>query len=165
VDVEKSDDAMLARITHTGGSNFAIWSYGADGEKIDLLVNTIGNYNGTVPLDWLVGEHTTRFEVSAGGDWEIRVDPIDTMRSELVPSTFTGTGDDVVLLANGKPDLLKIDASTAEHNFAIWAYDDSNRDLVVNEIAPYQGTVIVSAATYVLVIQAEGPWQIEVTER
>lgn len=39
------------------------------------------------------------------------------------------------------------------------------RSRLVNEMAPYQGTVIAGRDTIVLVIEAEGPWEIEVTVR
>ena len=60
--------------------------------------------------------------------------------------------------------MLKVDASKAESNFAIWGYGDT-RDLLVNEISPYTGVVIVPSGIIILVIEAEGPWSIEVTAR
>jgi hypothetical protein len=45
----------------------------------------------------------------------------------------------------GRPDLLKVDASQAKGNFAIWGYGN-DRDLLVNEIAPYSGTVVVASS-------------------
>jgi hypothetical protein len=165
VDVTKWDGPAIAHITHSGGSNFAVWNYGTDGQRIDLLVNTVGSYIGTVPLDWLADEETARFEVTAGGDWEIRIEPLLLVRGEVVPSTFGGTGDDVVYLDGKNPDLLKVDAGTAESNFAIWAWGSEGRDLLVNDIAPYAGTVMVSPDAFLLVIHATGDWQIEVTSR
>jgi len=69
-----------------------------------------------------------------------------------------------VMLYGGKPDLLKIDASKAHSNFVIWAYG-TMRDLLVNEIAPYTGTVIAKSDTIILVIEASGEWSIAVTTR
>jgi hypothetical protein len=82
-----------------------------------------------------------------------------------VPGVLEGTGDDVVILLGESPDLLKVDAGQATSNFAIWAYGDDGRDLAVNEIAPYTGTVLVNRSTYLLVIQAEGSWSIDITTR
>jgi len=67
VDIEKDDSAALVHITYTGSSNFIVWNYGTDGEKIDLLINTIGSYDGIRPLDFLVDEHTARFAVESSG--------------------------------------------------------------------------------------------------
>ncbi len=73
VDLDKWDGAALLHITDGGGSNFAIWNYGPDGEKIDLLVNTIGKYDGIRPLDFLSDEDTARFSVESSGQWKIEV--------------------------------------------------------------------------------------------
>ena len=165
VDFEKWEGPALAHIVYTGGGNFVVWNYGPDGERIDLLVNTIGQYEGTRPLDFLDGEHTVRFQVESSGQWTIEVLPlIDYIRVEEVPGIIEGVGDEVVALIGEEPDLLKVDASGARSNFVIWGYGNW-RDLLVNEIAPYSGTVVVSRDTFILVIEAEGPWTIEVTAR
>jgi hypothetical protein len=163
VDIEKWDGPAIARISYRGGSNFVVWNYGTDGDKIDLLVNTIGQYDGTRPLDFLDTEHTARFQVESSGEWEIAILPLTEIRIESVPGTFTGNGDEVVYL-DGTPDLLKVNASSAASNFVIWAYGN-RRDLLVNDIAPYDGVVIAGSDTAVLVIEAEGDWSIEVTSK
>jgi len=137
----------------------------ASGTHIDLLVNTIGIYQGTLPIDFLNDQDTRRFEVTAGGTWEIQILPMDMIRKETIPGTFQGNGDEVLSISgSGSPDLLKADASGGTGNFAIWAYGD-DRDLVINEIAPYSGTVVINQKTFILVITATGPWSIEITTR
>lgn len=171
VDVQKWDGPALAHITYSGSGHFAVWNYGANGEKIDLLVNTIGKYEGTLPLDFLSDEQTARFQIEGRGPWEIQVVPFEQIRRIDIPGTFDGNGDDVVYMrGTGRPDLLKIDAGQAKSNFAIWGYGNG-RDLLVNEIAPYSGTVVVASSlptsdgALVLVIKATGNWSIEVTIR
>jgi len=171
VDVNKWNGPALLHTKYTGSSNFVVWNYDTNGEKIDLLVNTIGNYEGIRPLDFLDGEDTARLQIESSGQWEIQVLPLDQIRRVEIPSIFDGKGDDVVYLkGTEKPDLLKIDASQAKSNFAIWGYG-SDRDLLVNEIAPYTGIIIIpnslptSSGGLILVIEAEGNWSIEVTTR
>lgn len=163
VGFEKWKGPALAHIVYTGSGNFVVWNYGPDGEKIDLLVNTIGQYEGTRPLDFM-DDDTVRFEVESSGQWKIEVLPLDHIRVEEVPGIIEGIGDDVVALIGKEPDLLKVDASSARSNFVIWGYG-KGVDLLVNEVAPYSGTVVVSRDTFILVIEAEGPWTIEVTAR
>jgi hypothetical protein len=163
VDIEKDDSAALVHITYTGSSNFVVWNYGADGEKIDLLINTIGSYDGTRPLDFLADEHTARFAVESSGQWVIEVLPMQEIRTVDVPGIFDGSGDDVINLIGSDPDLLKIDASQAKSNFVIWSFGNG-KDLLVNEIAPYNGVIIAGKDTSILVIEAEGPWTVEVTD-
>ena len=156
---------------YSGSGNFVVWNYGADGEKIDLLVNTIGKYEGTRPLDFLSDEQTARFQIEGRGQWEIQILPFEQIRRVDIPGTFDGKGDDVIYMkGTGRPDLLKVDAGQAKNNFVIWGYGNG-RDLLVNDIAPYSGTVIVASSlptsngALVLVIEAEGSWSIEVMTR
>jgi hypothetical protein len=156
------DGIGLVHVIYTGPSNFAIINYDANNERIDLLVNTIGNYEGTLPFDFLEDEDTARFEVTASGNWEIQILPVNQIRRVDIPGTFTGTGDDVVaFMGLEDPDLLVIDASKADSNFVVFSYN-GGKDLLVNEIAPYTGTVIVSREAVILQIIAEGDWSIEV---
>jgi hypothetical protein len=165
VDVKKSEEPALLKAKYTGSSNFIVTNYGSDGEKIDLLINTIGSYDGVVPLDFLKGEQTARFEVKASGPWELQILPFSKARKFAVPTTITGTGDDVFIIGGGKPDLLKVDASKASRNFVVWAYGDSGRDLIVNEIAPYTGTVVVASSTILLVVTATGAWSLDLSAK
>ncbi len=165
VDVEKFPGPAIVKITYTGGGNFVVKNYGADGDKIDLLVNEIGKYQGTLPLDFMDGEETARFEITASGSWEIAILPFESMRIESIPGTITGTGSDVFFLNGDNPDLFRIDAGQADGNFVIWTYSGTGRDLAVNEIAPYEGTVMAGSGTKVVVVTATGPWSIEVTTK
>ena len=154
----------LLHITYSGGSNFAVISYDTNGEYLDLLVNTIGSYEGTVPLNFME-KGATRFEIKSSGNWEIQILPLGMIRREVIPGTITGIGDDVIYLDGKDPDLVKVDASTAKSNFSIWAWSATDVDLLVNEIAPYTGTVVALSDMYLLVVGADGNWSIEVTTR
>lgn len=166
LDIAKWEGPAILKITHNGDGNFAVWNDDANGDHIDLIVNTIGSYQGTHALDFLDIEHTSRFEITAGGAWELQVLPFDSVRRENIPGIFQGTGSDVIAFnpTDASPDLLKADASGADRNFAIWTYGNG-RDLVINEIAPYTGIVPIDDQTFVLVITATGPWSIEITAR
>lgn len=166
VDVDKWDGPAIARVKYTGGGNFAVWNVDDASQKIDLLINTIGAYEGVVPVDFLDREHTARFEITASGSWEIQVLPLDLARRETIPSTIQGVNDDVIILqGSSSPDLLTASAPAGTGNFAIWSYSQNGRDLVINEIAPYSGTVALDRTTILLVIVAEGQWTIEITTR
>lgn len=167
VDIKKWNGAAIVHITHNGAGHFSVNNYSSDNERIDLLANTIGNYDGTVPLDFLDDEDTARFEVKADGQWELHVLPFTEMRKENIPGTFEGAGDDVIFIfGSGIPDTLTVDASQTSGHFAIWGWGQG-RDLLVNELAPYTGTVLVPAklpsdGVLVLAITAIGKWSIDV---
>ena len=93
-------------LTHSGGSNFAIWSY-ADNGMDDLLVNRIGRYSGrvTYPGPGLV-EVTAdgaalRVEAIADGDVEERRGRVDAGAEETALVGAVERAD--VLHAPGAP--------------------------------------------------------------
>jgi hypothetical protein len=164
--IQKWQGPAILKIKHTGGGNFVVRNYPAEGNNYyDLLVNTIGNYEGTVPLDFRDDEQTARFEVKADGTWEFHIEPITNARIEEIPSVISGNGDDIIFIGGGKPDLLKVDAVQARRNFVVRAIANGKFDLIVNEIAPYSGTSLLDNSTIALIINATGPWQLEVTTR
>jgi hypothetical protein len=166
VDITKPDPSGpgIMKISYSGGGNFVVENYDDQGNQIELLVNVIGSYKGTVPLDFLENESTTRLQITSSGNWTIEILPMTEVRQETIPGQIAGVGDDVVYLNGTNPDLLKVDASSARDNFVVWSYG-SNRNLLVNQIAPYTGTVILPNDTTILVIQATGKWSLAVTTR
>ena len=165
VDVTKWDGPALLHAKHTGYANFAVWNYGSDNQKIDLLVNTIGNYEGFMPLDFSEGENTTRLEVKADGQWQFEILPLQMVPSESVPTTVQQVGDFVFSIHGGTPDLLKAQ-SNSDSNFVVYGYSKSGgKDLLVNEIAPYSGTVMLQPDTFLIVVKAEGPWTMEIATK
>lgn len=165
-DVRKWEGPAIMKIKYTGDRNFIISNYPANSSvPYDLLVNTIGAYEGTVPLDFRDGQQTGRFEITASGTWEFNILPLSSARIEKIPEIITGTGDDVVLIGGGIPDLIKADASQATRNFIVQAVANASFDLVINEIAPYTGTQILDPSSIALVINATGPWSLEITTR
>lgn len=55
--------------THSGTSNFIIWANSSSGELLDLIVNWIGPYNATD----LIPEGAAYLDITADGDWTLRV--------------------------------------------------------------------------------------------
>lgn len=160
VEIDIPNVPVIATFTHTGGSNFAVWSLDAAFENIDLLVNTIGAYDGTRPMQF-DGEGVSGFEISAGGAWTYVIAPLS--ETEQVECPTEGEGDDVVAVTNfmsggGAADL----TFDADANFAIWAWGAEGRDLIVNDIGPYEGTVRVQSGLFLWDITGnEGSWSID----
>jgi hypothetical protein len=167
VDFDNPFNIAIAHITYTGGGNFAVRNYGDSPNYYDLLVNTIGRYDGIVPIDFGDGEHTTRFEVIASGPWTIEVKhPIES-HNFAVPGTFEGKGDDVIRLVGYKqnpPDIAHI-THDGKSNFAVYGYADEGRTLLVNEIGKYEGDSILSPTTFLMVVKADGKWTIDLKTR
>jgi hypothetical protein len=155
----------LAEIEYTGGSNFIVTNYDENNERIDLLVNTIGNYKGHTLVDAMEGEGPTRrLEIQASGTWKVTFYPleIEYLHQCSVPGSCEGDGDDVILLI-GAPDTGKVDYP-GDRNFIVYGFSD-RRDLLVNEIGPYSGVFLFPGNTFLIQVVADGAWSIEVTSR
>jgi hypothetical protein len=165
VDFNKWSDPALLHIKNTGYSNFAVWNYDKDGNKIGLLVNTIGSYEGYLPLDFLDKEHSSRLEIKSDGQWVVEIYPFDIqyLHTLDIPGKYTGNGDDVLVIRKN-PDIAVFDCQISG-NFAVWSYGASGRDLVVNEIAPYNGKVILNKDTFLLIVKAPGIWSAEISTK
>jgi hypothetical protein len=151
------DPTSIAAITHTGSSNFVIQADDANLQNLDLLVNEIGNYQGTV----LLPQGTANLEITADGPWTVVVSPAATARS-WTSGPIAGRGADVIIyLGDTKPAAI---THVGEANFVVQAYPTSggSSDLLVNEIGPYNGTVVFPGSSLV-VIGADGDWTITVT--
>lgn len=165
-DVEKWSGPALARITgNAANAHFAVKSYDANGELIDLLVNTTETYTGIRPLDFFDGQHTTSFEVTATGDWQIEVLPLLENATHVdVPGSVSGTGDAVLLLSDEASTATVTGNSAAQH-FAVQSYGGLFPDLLINTTEPYTGEVRLDAGSRVIAITAVGNWTIELTAR
>ena len=66
----KTADLLVLSISHNGRSNFAIILKDSEGNWVDLLVNTIGPYNGRNSVKVDVG--TYYLDITADGPWAIK---------------------------------------------------------------------------------------------
>jgi hypothetical protein len=143
-----------------GAANFAVWALGESGEKQALLVNTIGNYTGTVLFDQKTGEHSVAMDVEADGAWTIEIKPVTAAFKWDGKKALVGAGDDVAIL---NPASSGLKSATITHqgdgNFAVWAYGPST-DLLVNTIGPGSEETLMPDGTFLLQISADGPWTI-----
>jgi hypothetical protein len=163
VDLERGNEPSIAHVTHSGSGHFSVKNYNPEGKRIDLLVNTTGSYDGVVPIDFMAGEHTVQFRVEADGEWTIEILDLMAARAKDIPGMIGGSGDEVVVINGGSPHVATVRA-TGSGNFALWSYGNSY-DLVVNERAPYQGSVTLDPHNFFLVISADAPWSLSITAR
>lgn len=145
--------AQVAVVQHTGGSNFAVHTLDATLDTTDLLVNTIGNYSGTVLFDARGRDLTTALKITAGGSWTVKLVPLSSVRSFDGSVPMTGTGDDVFYYKGASK------AATFTHdgssNIAVHTFG-TRPDLLINEIGAYTGTVVWAAGLYQ--VTADGNW-------
>jgi hypothetical protein len=145
---------QVAIITHTGYSNFAVHTLDASLGNTDLLVNTIGNYSGTVLFDVRSSRgETTALKITADGSWTVKLVPLSSVRSVDGTAPMTGRGDDVFYYKGpAKPATFTHNGSS---NIAVHTYG-TRADLLINEIGAYTGTVVWAPGLYK--VTADGDW-------
>lgn len=149
---------------NAGGQYFGVKNLDINNNQIDLLVNTTDPYDGVRPLNFIDGEETFRFEVTASGEWTIEILPLSSLERLNVPGTLSGTGDYVFAVSGDDPDTAIITGNANNAYFGVFAYS-ATRDLLVNTTDAYSGTVLVDPGTIVIEVIAEGEWTIEITSR
>lgn len=152
------DVLTTLHLTHTGRRNFAVTA-SPDSGSPDLLVNTIGNYDGVrllTPGHYLI-------EVEADGAWTATAAPLG--RDDSAAGPMSGAGDDIrgAFQAPAQRSVYRF-THTGKRNFAVFLdCTTGRRDLLVNDIGPYDGEAVVtfgSDAVCVWDITADGKWTI-----
>jgi hypothetical protein len=157
----------LLKITHTGSHNFAVYVHSTGEDINDLTINEIGNYSGTRLLE-VDSSKKYYFEINADGDWSIKITQ-PTTTTVNAPTTLSGVGSQVKLINMNKGDHSAKIKHTGSHNFAVYFIDQYSslwsRDLVINEIGNYKGTVLLNASKnglYYLEVEADGNWTAQI---
>lgn len=153
-DISTGDSIYRVHFTNSGSSNFAVWAYDSAGDR-DLLVNTIGSYDGRVLLE---GSSPYSFEVTSSGNWSYTIEPLGTTDA----TSFSGHGDYVTDIFPATTGSWRF-THDGSSNFAVWVYTTDGRDLPVNTIGTYDGTRMISIPTgsnAFFAITADGNWTI-----
>lgn len=157
---KKKEGFQPARIHHTGFSNFAVQTLDTNLEMTDLLVNTIGNYSGVVAFDDSFGGdggETSHLQITADGGWKIELIPLQSLPSYDGSTPIQGVGDAIFRYA-GDSAAASI-SYPGPSNIALIQHS-LNPELRVNDIGPYDGTVIMQTGLFELI--AEGAWSITI---
>jgi hypothetical protein len=155
------DQPVALVITHVGSSNFAVEPEDASGETQGSIVNTIGNYRGTVLTNTgeLGAGAVTALKITADGRWTVTVTPLGLLRQWNGAAPIQGKGDDVFRVTDIKgSDAIHI-THKGESNFAVQPYGgDFSGASVVNEIGNYDGEVQFETDTVLVAVTADGVW-------
>lgn len=145
-------------LTHSGRRNFIVNVYLADGKE-DLLVNTIGAYEGSRPL---FTRDPVYFEIDADGPWSLRIEAIDAEPGAA--TQLIGAGDYVSgLFAPERAGATPWEVQhTGQRNFIVYLHCASGSDLVQNEVGAASGSTVVRFGTAPCLweIQADGAWSL-----
>lgn len=156
IEVKPFDDLYVIRITgNEEGRHFSVVNYDAQGNYLDLLVNTSDPYCGVV-FDPSVS--TAMLEISATGSWTIEFISIYEMPVALTGENIYGEGD-AVFLTDGLCKIAEISGNSSARHFAVKTYG-SQSDLLVNTTEPYSGKVMIKNQPAIFVVNCESDWSI-----
>lgn len=134
--------------------NVVVESNGAEG----LLVNTIGKYTGKRWLNIEDGSITTQLVITAHGSWTATVGSFADLATVTTGAEMKGKGDDVIV--NRSDATQAIVTNEGKGNFIVEVLSSTgSKDLAVNEIGSYSGTVPMSLPALIQ-ITSEGSWLI-----
>ena len=149
--------------TYQGSSNFIVHLLDDQGKEVELLVNTIGSYDGTVAYG-LPAKGNYVASIQASGPWSGAVEQpqLDSVAGD---TGAQGTGNTVAYLHLDQGLRRLHFTHDGQRNFIVYIYNDAgNRSLLVNVIGAYDGTVPqtigTGGGTFAIAIQADGNWSV-----
>jgi hypothetical protein len=148
---------LIVHASYTGGSNFVIKGLDASNGDTDLLVNTIGAYNGTTALDFDKAV-TKSLQITASGPWHLDIS--SPLSATHFTGSYSGKGDNV-LIYDGSSGVATI-SHDGSSNFVIHTVNSGSADLLVNEIGVYNGKQPWPSGPAFIEINADGNWTITV---
>jgi len=152
--IDLPSSVSVAHFTHSGSANFIVYVY--RGDKKDLLINTIGAYDGTRPL---FGIEPVMLDIQADGTWTLRIEPI-TMGDT---PAFSGKGDAVSPIFDPPKTGPWSIQHNGQENFIVYLHCASGSTLIQNEIGSVDGSRVVSfgKGPCLWEVRADGGWSLE----
>lgn len=160
VEFHAPDDlASVLHIVHEGQSQFSVTTLDGEGDPIEVLVETEGDYDGSRAINLVLGDVISSISVVADGDWSITA----TYLGQLERSTgeAAGSGDDVVLMDIADPSMTITHDGEGDFSVFMWTFE--NQGYVVKETGPVDTTVSVPLGGAVIEIEADGDWRLSTT--
>lgn len=168
---ELESGLAILNMTHQGDANFIVDLLDKNGASVSPMgaANEIGPFEGSIALQTSAGEHL--LDVQANGPWTI---DIEQPRPSNAPETrsFSGNSKTATSLFELSGGLKKFDMThQGDANFIVDLLDENGASVsmmgLVNEIGPFDGSKALSVpddGIYLLQVEANGPWTIEITE-
>jgi hypothetical protein len=156
-----SSTPALLHATFQGSENFIVHEINGLGLQGELLVNTVGSYDGVTPVNFLTSEGATKLQIQGQGPWTITLSPIATAPRVQSPGTYSANGDAIVAIS-GSPTTGVFNYTGAE-NFIVHAVTSNQESIVVNEIGAFNGTEVMPTGTVLLIVKASGPWSVNLS--
>ena len=168
--IDVPEEFWIGGIFHAvykGSGEFVVQGIDTFGETTDLFVDSTGSYNGKRLFSMLSDAEflpTRQFSIETEGAWEITLYPFmeEYVTQVALPGEYTGTGDDVIFLH--PPGASLAVSATGEGHITVWAYHGGGKVHLLDETAPYSGTMDLPYQTVILEILTTGPYTLEISD-
>ncbi|MBY9081547.1 hypothetical protein KIH86_26125 [Paenibacillus sp. HN-1] len=145
----------------SGDSNFIVHILDESGQNEDHVINEIGPYKGKsiVVID---DDGKYMLKIKSEGSWKFKITQTIPTAIKSAPTKLTGKGNDVVFV-NLQSKLTRFSFKhTGESNFIVHLNEGIS---LANEIGHYSGSTAETLdyeGTYVISVQADGQWSIDI---
>lgn len=155
------DRPAIMDVTHEGTGGFVVEASDEAGAT-ELVIQRTGAYAGTrsVNLGEVV-DHYHELAIEADGDWTIEVLPLSAA-TRLEDGVVSGRGDDVVLIDAGGHGRFSHDGQAPVTVVEYRGPELFAGLAVVDEVGVHDGDVRITEDTEVLVITADGAWELSI---
>jgi len=170
-------------MTHSGDSNFAITLFDNTGGYVDLLVNEIGVFDGSVAIgvreDSIIGAKPGihLLDITADGNWTVLIEQPRPTSADALPINLTGKGCRVspfFVLDEGLSVLNMTHDGDSNFIITLLSTDGRVAELLVNEIGSYSGKKAIGVnpgniigarpGIHILSIMADGNWTVSISQ-
>lgn len=150
--------------------NFIVEIDHANGSLIDIPINVIGAYSGSVAEGLSAGQYVLSVTADQGVAWSVQITQPRGVAGIALPTTLSGQGQEVVGPVAGGSSL-RIQASNSSvqgGNFIVEVISASGsmQALPFNEIGSFNGSTIanfLNNGPYYLEIDSDGTWSLQLS--
>lgn len=151
-----NDLATVLWIVHEGDSGFTVTTFDDDDQQIEMLVDTIGDYDGSLAVNLLLGDVVSSIQVVADGDWSITATYLGDLERQL--DEASGTGDSVLIMDLTAPVMTISHDGASDFSVFLWSFSDQG--YVVDDTGPIETTATVPVGGVVVEVKADGNWSL-----
>ncbi len=153
ITLAEESSPVLLQATHKGTRNFIVKALDAKGAALNVPINQVGAFSGSVVL-----EPAASLQITADGAWSVTIKPLLSAR-QIGSEPSSGKGSEVLVYA-GPPVRASV-SHNGQRTFSIEYWSNSTHTAVVNEVGSYQGVIDVPGNPItVMAIVADGTWTI-----
>ncbi|MDT9691456.1 hypothetical protein Q5762_24565 [Streptomyces sp. P9(2023)] len=148
-------------------ANFIVTLLDSSGRTKDLLVNTIGAYDGSKAEGLSAGSY--RLNITGDAAWSVTITQPRNQPAVALPQTYEGEGDQVRGPFDADHAVEVQGANTGRGNFIVVVLDaeGGTQDLAFNEIGTFNGSTVsqmFGGGPYYINVTSDGTWTLRLSK-